>query len=110
MPSSTTGAGVPSGQGGDTISSGGDGASESRLNDTGVIEDINLANGESESIVVEERERNLHSKKHRRQLLSPPSAAAGLQGVTASIAKNGGNLTTQAGLTAQDKEFMKLED
>lgn len=110
MPSSTTGAGVPSGQGGDTISSGGDGASESRLNDTGVIEDINLANGENESIVVEERERNLHSKKHRRQLLSPPSAAAGLQGVTASIAKNGGNLTTQAGLTAQDKEFMKLED
>ena len=59
MPSSTTGAGVPSGHGGDTISSG---------EQDGVIEDINIANGADESIVIveEQRERNLHSKKHRR--------------------------------------------
>ena len=78
-----------------------------------MIEDINNVNGADESIVVveEQRERNLHSKKHRRQLLSPPSAAVSLQGVTASIAKNGGNQTnTQSGLSAQDKEFLKLED
>lgn len=87
MPSSTNGAGgVPSGQGGDTISSG---------EQDGMIEDINIANAADESVVIveEQRERNLHSKKHRRQLLSPPSAAASLQGVSASIAKNGGNLT-----------------
>lgn len=74
-----------------------------------MIEDTNI--DESIVVVEEQRERNLHSKKHRRQLLSPPSAAASLQGVTGSIAKNGGNLTnTQSGLNAQDKEFMKLED
>ena len=80
-----------------------------------MLEDINIVNGADESIVVEERERNLHSKKHRRQLLSPPSAAAGLAGVSASIAKNGGNLTNTnvgvgAGGAGGDKEFMKLED
>ena len=109
MPPST--AGVPSGQGGETISSGDEGP-DSRAHDSAVIEDINITtNAADESIVVEERERNLHSKKHRRQLLSPPSAAAGLQGVSAGIAKNGGNLTnTQSGLTAQEKEFMKLDD
>ena len=50
---------MPSGQGGDTISSG---------EQDGVIEDINIANGADESIVIveEQRERNLHSKKHRR--------------------------------------------
>ena len=60
MPSSTTGAGgVPSGQGGDTISSG---------EQDGMIEDINIANAADESVVIveEQRERNLHSKKHRR--------------------------------------------
>ena len=101
----------------DTISSDEDdsqqpGRAGARNNtETAVIEDINIANTnagfEDNSIVVEEQ-RNLHSKKHRRQLLSPPSAAASLQGVSATIAKNGGNLTNTA--TAQDKEFMKLED
>jgi len=65
-----------------------------------------------DSVVEEGREqRNLHSKKHRRQLLSPPSAAAALAGVSANIMKNGGNFTTNAQATAvMDKDFMKLED
>jgi len=111
MPSSTTGAGAPSGHGGETISSGGAvSGDENQLNDAAVIEDIHDVNAPDANVVVEERERNLHSKKHRRQLLSPPSAAAGLQGVGAAVAKNGGNLTMQTGLSARDKEFMKLED
>ena len=64
MPPSTVG--VPSGQGGETISSGDEGP-DSRAHDSAVIEDINITtNVADESIVVEERERNLHSKKHRR--------------------------------------------
>ena len=64
MHSTTSGAGVPNSHGGDTISSGE--VSDVRQNDHAVIEDINTTNGADESIVVEERERNLHSKKHRR--------------------------------------------
>ena len=64
MHSTNSGAGVPNSHGGETISSGD--ASEVRHNDHAVIEDINTTNGADESIVVEERERNLHSKKHRR--------------------------------------------
>ncbi len=114
MHSSGPGAGVPSGHGGETISSDDDDhrAGNKIATDPAIIEDINIASSQPEdnSIVVEEQ-RNLHSKKHRRQLLSPPSAAASLQGVSATIAKNGGNLTnTTAGMSAQDKEFMKLED
>ena len=46
-------------------------------------------------------------------MLSPPSAAATLQGVSGQIAKNGGNLTHTAttGAAGGEKEqFMKLED
>lgn len=108
MPSTTTGAGVRSGNGTDTIS---DDESDPRHRDNSVLEDIQVPGGPDENVVGEERERNLHSKKHRRQLLSPPSAAAGLQGVTASINKNGGNLTsTQNGMSAQEKGFMNLDD
>ena len=52
MPSTTTGVGVPSGHGGDSISSGDD----SRLQEpSGMIEDINIANGTDDNVgVVEE--------------------------------------------------------
>ena len=66
MPSSTTGAGAPSGHGGETISSGDVSGDENQVNDAAVIEDIHENNAPEENAVVEERERNLHSKKHRR--------------------------------------------
>jgi len=67
MPSSTTGAGAPSGHGGETISSGGVSGDENQVNDAAVIEDITQdGNAPEDNAVVEERERNLHSKKHRR--------------------------------------------
>lgn len=65
MPLTTTGAGVSSSNVPDTISSG-DGVSDLHKSDNVVLEDINIAHGGDDSIVVEERERNLHSKKHRR--------------------------------------------
>lgn len=66
MPSSTTGAGAPSGHGGETISSGDVSGDENQVNDAAVIEDIHESHAPEENAVVEERERNLHSKKHRR--------------------------------------------
>lgn len=66
MPLTTTGAGISSSGVPDTISSG-DGVSDiHKTTDNVMLEDINIVNGADESIVVEERERNLHSKKHRR--------------------------------------------
>lgn len=40
MPSSTTGAGAPSGHGGETISSGGVSGDENQVNDAAVMEDF----------------------------------------------------------------------
>ena len=110
LTSSQTGAGVVSVNGRESISSNDE--DESQMENQ-VLEEINVANGADDgSVVVEDQrdQRNLHSKKHRRQLLSPPSAAASLQGVSANIIKNGGNFTHTNQGSAQDKEFMKLED
>ena len=39
-----------------------------------LVEDVNVEPEQAQA-VEETRERNLHKKKHRRQLLSPPAAA-----------------------------------
>ena len=47
----------------------------------------------------EMRDRNLHTKKHRRQLLSPPSATGNVPGPQQHTVTNG-----------ESREFMKMED
>ena len=105
MPQSTTTAGgitqgLPSGQGGETISSGGE---ETDFNQNEIpntlVEDVTAEHEGQE--IIEEQNRNLHSKKHRRQLLSPPAASGSgvnVQGIGVSEIRNHGG------------EFMKMED
>ena len=97
MPLTTTTAGgitqgMPSGQGGETISSCGD-------DDMPMVEDVNGDN-DVDAIIEDHRDRNHHAKKHRRQLLSPP-------------ASSGSNVNVAGGVNDirnQDKDFMKMED
>ena len=106
VPQTTTTAGgitqgLPSGQGGETISSGGE-DTDFNGNDipNTLVEDVTGEN-DVDQIVEEQKDRNLHQKKHRRQLLSPPSASGtgvNVPGIGVPDARNQGG------------EFMKMED
>ena len=89
-------AGLPSGQGGETISSQEDEEFGGDMPGT-MVEDVN----DADAIIEEHRDRSQHAKKHRRQLLSPPAAS--------------GSGVNVAGVGVQDirnpdKEFLKTED
>ena len=68
-----------------------------------LVEDVSGEN-DVDQIVEEPRDRNLHSKKHRRQLLSPPAATGSGVNVNNGVGVN--DIRNQG----SDKEFMKMED
>lgn len=95
--------GLPSGQGGETISSDGEDAEfiTENLPNT-LVEDVTGEN-DPDQIIEEHKDRSHHAKKHRRQLLSPPAASGSgvyVNGIGVPDVRSHGG----------DKDFLKMED